>query len=466
MRNMKPYFVLFVFQLSLVPLITRSVELLFDPVSVSDLYIGNKKNVTVSLSNLTFTESNWNCTSVLSSEPDSPKILGTVLYCSSKVCDKYESSEQCNMTLELEGLSLGTAKVFISAKTNDTDPNKWRIPSPHLDVSVLRPPKVIHKVFNGLVATIVSLNYINMGCALDLKIVKAVIKKPIGPIVGMFCQFLIMPAVAYGVGLWILSDPVQQLGLLTFGSSPGGGASNMWTVLLRGNLNLSITMTFFSTIISAGTIPLWLFTVGKTIIRGTSITIPFENIALSLVAMVVPVAIGLLIQRYLPKVAATGRRILAPVCIIMIIIIIILGSIAYWELLLMLTWRIVIAASLNVWIGFLAGCLVSVAFRFPKEDVISVAVETGIQNTGIAYILLNYSLTPPANELASVVPVAASIITPLPLFIIYCFQKIKDICCASQDYQVQPLMKSQRFSNERIKGIDNLALESEAVKEK
>lgn len=370
------------------------------------------------------------------------------------------------MTLEVEGLTLGTGKVVISAYTEDSEPAKWKILQPYLNVSVPRPPKIIHKVFNGLVATIVSLNYINMGCALDLKTVKAVIKKPIGPVVGLFCQFLIMPTVGYGAGLWLLKDPVLQLGLLTFASSPGGGASNMWTVLLKGNLNLSITMTFFSTIISAGTIPLWLFTLGKNIIKGTTINIPFQNIALSLVSMVVPVGIGLLVQRYLPKVAAMGRRILAPVCIIMILIIIILGSIAYYELLLMLTWHIVIASSLNVWLGFLAGCLVSVAFRFPKEDVVSVAVETGIQNTGIAYVLLNYSLDPPDNEIASLVPVAASIITPLPLFIIYCFMKIKEHCCASEDYQLQPLTKSPKFSNEKIKGIDNLALEGDVTKMK
>ena len=42
------------------------------------------------------------------------------------------------------------------------------------------------------------------------------------------------------------------LGLMTIGCSPGGGASNMWTHLLHGDLNLSMTMTFISTLLSLG----------------------------------------------------------------------------------------------------------------------------------------------------------------------------------------------------------------------
>lgn len=42
----------------------------------------------------------------------------------------------------------------------------------------------------------------------------------------------------------------MRLGLFFTGISPAGGASNIWTVTLGGNLNLSITMTAISTLFS------------------------------------------------------------------------------------------------------------------------------------------------------------------------------------------------------------------------
>lgn len=91
--------------------------------------------------------------------------------------------------------------------------------------------------------------------------------------------------------------------MLQLGCSPGGTAANMWTVLLGGNLNLSITLTFLSTLLAAIMMPLWLFTLGLQIFQTNSIKIPYSNILTSLFTLVFCVGIGLLIQRYRPKLA-------------------------------------------------------------------------------------------------------------------------------------------------------------------
>jgi solute carrier family 10 (sodium/bile acid cotransporter), member 3/5 len=60
---------------------------------------------------------------------------------------------------------------------------------------------------------------------------------------------------AYSIALLVLSSSGEHLlalGLFVTGCSPGGGASNYWTILLGGNVNLSITMTFLSTIGALG----------------------------------------------------------------------------------------------------------------------------------------------------------------------------------------------------------------------
>lgn len=113
------------------------------------------------------------------------------------------------------------------------------------------------------------------------------------------------------------------------------------------------------------------------------------------------------------------KRILAPVSISMIIFIVVFGTYANWYMFKLMTWQILISAGLCVWIGFLGGLIVSILIRLPIKDIIAISVETGIQNTGIAIVLLGFSLTEPNNDIASVVPVAASIMTPIPLTIVW-----------------------------------------------
>ena len=46
--------------------------------------------------------------------------------------------------------------------------------------------------------------------------------------------------------------PLYQLGLFTLGTCPGGGNSNLWALLLGADVNLSVTMTFVSTLAAIG----------------------------------------------------------------------------------------------------------------------------------------------------------------------------------------------------------------------
>ena len=57
-------------------------------------------------------------------------------------------------------------------------------------------------------------------------------QRPIGPAIGLFCQFIIMPCNAYFLGWLFLETSYERLGLLLLGSSPGGANSNFWVTIL------------------------------------------------------------------------------------------------------------------------------------------------------------------------------------------------------------------------------------------
>jgi len=97
-----------------------------------------------------------------------------------------------------------------------------------------------------------------------------------------------------------------RLGLFVTGCSPGGGASNIWTVMFGGNLNLSVTMTAISTFAAFLMMPAWIFSLGQHLIltdeHNYEIVIPYYKIAIYCFFLVIPLGIGLLLSRYLPKV--------------------------------------------------------------------------------------------------------------------------------------------------------------------
>ena len=108
----------------------------------------------------------------------------------------------------------------------------------------------------------------------------------------------------------------------------------------------------------------------------------------------------------------------------MITIIIVFGTIAYWFIIKLITLKILIAAGLNVWLGFLFGLLSAFIFRFSKKDIIAISIETGVQNTGISIFLIYFSLSSPGKDLAFIVPITASLLTPIPLVTYYLITKI------------------------------------------
>ncbi len=68
-----------------------------------------------------------------------------------------------------------------------------------IPVSVLVKDKTLNNIFTLVMTVMIVVNTVNMGGQLDLKVIKAVFRKPIGPIVGFISQFLFMPLVSFGV---------------------------------------------------------------------------------------------------------------------------------------------------------------------------------------------------------------------------------------------------------------------------
>lgn len=132
----------------------------------------------------------------------------------------------------------------------------------------------------------------------------------------------------------------MQLGMFFVGASPGGGASNLWTLLLGGNINLSIIMTSVSTIMAFVMMPLWIFTLGRLIFNSGSLDIPYTQILSYVVGLIVPLGIGYLCQRYAPKVAEVLKRIMKMMSAILLVFIIVFAIVTNLYLFELFSWEV------------------------------------------------------------------------------------------------------------------------------
>lgn len=319
------------------------------------------------------------------------------------------------------GNFLGYAKVRLQFRDKSDDSVKESNP---VTVKVMRRERVIDKLFTYSVITLVSIIYINFGCALDWSVFKKTIRRPLAPIIGFLCQFLIMPVLSFALGKMLFADSVpMQLGMFFTGVSPAGGASNIWTYILGGNLNLSITMSTLSTFAAFGMMPLWIFTLGHVIFKQDKLGVPYSKIANFAIGLVIPLAVGYLIQRFLPRVSKVMVRILKPFSGILILFIIIFAIVTNLYLFQLFTWKILVAGLGLPWLGYLCGLVFARLCKQSPDDTLAISIETGIQNTGIAIFLLRFSLGQPEADLTTVVPVAVAIMTPLPLMVMYIYHR-------------------------------------------
>ncbi|KAH9499719.1 hypothetical protein Btru_077657 [Bulinus truncatus] len=329
-----------------------------------------------------------------------------------------------NISISVSGKLPGRTQLILCAMpSNDSALFKKGSEDPcvsdkmYYKLFVERRQRPIDVVFNIVLVLLVVLTNIGMGAKIDLNVMKTELKRPIAPAIGLCCQFLIMPMVAFGIANSFKLDPGITLGFFALGCAPGGSASNAYTYLLGGNVSLSVTMTLISTFAALGLLPMWLFTLGRVVYDTADVRIPFENIFLSLLGIIIPAVIGLFLQRKFPKVAKFCVDAVKYIVITMVVFIMTVGIYANVYVFFLLSGEVLLAAALLPYLGFLLGGLVAFIFRLGKVNIITIAVETGIQNTGIPIVLLRLSLMGPDKDTSIVAPVASAMFTPLPLVI-------------------------------------------------
>ena len=143
-----------------------------------------------------------------------------------------------------------------------------------------------------------------LGTELDRKAFIGVAKAPLAVLAGLAGQILLLPAIAFAIG-WALDLPaVYFMGLVLVACCPGGSSSNVFSMLAKGNVALSVTLTALSSIITLFTLPaIMAFTARFVSINsGETIVLPVGKLIVqNIVLLFVPILLGVALRKVSPE---------------------------------------------------------------------------------------------------------------------------------------------------------------------
>lgn len=244
--------------------------------------------------------------------------------------------------------------------------------------------------FKGYIVPLLGLVMLGMGMTLLPEDFRNVLGRPKPVTLGVALQFILMPFMA-----WTVSEamglPVElALGMVLVGSCPGGTASNIICYLARGEVALSITLTAVSTLLAAFLTPLltWLYI-------GHKVPVPVSAMMVNIVTIVLaPVALGVFINyRFSDRIQVVKRIFpgLSVVAVILIIGIIIANTHAQ---LARLALPVTAAVCLHNLSGLAGGYGLAWLFGCDRRTRRTLAIEVGMQNSGLAIALVELTKFP------------------------------------------------------------------------
>ncbi|MBQ4063257.1 MAG: bile acid:sodium symporter family protein [Bacteroidaceae bacterium] len=138
-----------------------------------------------------------------------------------------------------------------------------------------------------------------------------VVHHPKAVILGMMGQIIVLPAIAFAIA-WLFDVPsVYFMGLVLVACCPGGSSSNVFSMLAKGDVALSVTLTAISSIITLFTLPLIMEFTSLFVTQNTGLTIelPVARLLIqNIVLLFVPLMAGWLFRWKFPAQAAKTAK--------------------------------------------------------------------------------------------------------------------------------------------------------------
>lgn len=234
---------------------------------------------------------------------------------------------------------------------------------------------------------------LGMGMTLSWEAVRRALMHPHWIALGVLLQYLLMPLIAFALVLGLGVPDLLAVGIILVGCCPGGTASNVIAFLARADVPLSISITLGSTLVSPLVTPFLVWLYAQKLLgfyRAPVIDVPIGLLVKSILLIVFPILIGMVLKRVIrgrkPAPGIERFFTLLSVLVIGLIVAYIVGQarpggmLGYLSVLAV---PVVLHNAAGLGFGYLGGWGMSL----PLDAVRTLAIEVGMQNSGLAVAL-------------------------------------------------------------------------------
>lgn len=239
------------------------------------------------------------------------------------------------------------------------------------------------------------LGFLMFGIALDTRMddFKRVLRMPVAFAAGIGAQFLVLPAITYGLTLVLQPAPSIALGMILVACCPPGNVSNILTHRANGNVALSVSMTAVSNALAIVLMPMnfafWggIHPTAAPLLRTIALD-PMEMVGHILLIIGLPFVLGVACSNRFPTWTLRFKK---PVRILSFLALIgfIVGAIAgNWRYFLDYIGLVILAVVLHDALAFATGYVCARAFGLSDYDRRALAIEVGIRNAGLGLVII------------------------------------------------------------------------------
>lgn len=274
---------------------------------------------------------------------------------------------------------------------------------------------------SGLVFLNIALAFIMFGVALDIQTAhfSDILKKPKSAIAGFISQTFLLPAFTFLLVLLLNPTPTIALGMILVAACPGGNISNFVSSMARGNVALSVSLTALSTMGAVFFTPFNFAFWGNVYINflnahhAAELVRPLEIDKYQMFQTVfillgIPVIAGLFISKKFPKFTEKIKKPINRGSLLFFVLMVIALLSANFDNFTSYVHLVFIFVLLHNALALATGYFFSKVNKLPQADQRTIAIETGIQNSGLALALMfNPKIFPPEMELGGMAIIAA-----------------------------------------------------------
>jgi len=244
-----------------------------------------------------------------------------------------------------------------------------------------------------IVLPILTLLMFELGLNLHIDDFKLFKSRPKPVIAGLVGQIIMLPLLAWLIGMAMGLEPIFLIGFVLIACCPGGSSSNVFSMLAKGDVALSVSLTACSSIITLVTVPLimgWVTTAAGSAVQ---VHLPVGKLFMqNIVLMFLPIAVGIAVRMKWARVAERTHNILSRIAFPALIFLAGVFFVQNRNAIIDSFGQLGLSVSVLILLAMASGALLSWAMRLNARERRTIVIEVGMQNAAQAIAIASSPL--------------------------------------------------------------------------